>query len=155
MRRTLSIIFVVTFLLTLGIGSAVMAGSACCPKGNAKTAAAAGCADMKGAAAGCAEMGKMGSTMTERATMGKVLTGKQLYSCPDHTEVVSVHEDHSCPLDKKPLKKMSGKATRKLRGKELYGCPMCPVIKTASDEDLECTMCGMDLVKVEAVKEKG
>lgn len=83
------------------------------------------------------------------ATMARAYEAEELYTCPMHAEVISDDAELPCPLCEMKLEKLSEEETAELRGHELHGCPMCPIVRGADEKDEGCPVCGMKLVFIE------
>jgi len=83
------------------------------------------------------------SIMTYACQKKKTDTGKQLYTCPMHPDVISDKPGKcsKCGMDLT----LSKKEVLKREVVKLYTCPMHPDV--VSDKPGKCSKCGMDLVE--------
>jgi len=82
------------------------------------------------------------------ATMNKAYTADHLYTCPMHAEVVSADPELDCPLCGMHLEEIPAEKVVELRTEELYGCPMCAIVRFGEDVEKGCPVCGMDLISI-------
>lgn len=79
------------------------------------------------------------------ATMDAVFSGRDLYTCPMHKQVVTDNPEATCPLCSMKLSKMDEEAVNKLRAADPTGCVMCPIVREADDKNQNCEICKMKL----------
>lgn len=89
------------------------------------------------------------------ATMSQVYSAKNLYRCPQHSEIVTGEENTRCPLCQTPLSKMPAAEVKTLRNDQPYGCVMCPIVVPESRKDLKCPICEMKLTPIENIGTPG
>lgn len=81
-------------------------------------------------------------------TMEAVYSGRNLYTCPMHKQVVTDNSEGKCPLCGMNLTKMDEEAVNKLRTSDPKGCVMDPIVRKGSDEHENCDICNMKLIPI-------
>ncbi|MBC8367159.1 hypothetical protein H8E52_07105 [bacterium] len=82
------------------------------------------------------------------ATMEKAYQAEALYTCPMHSEVISDDVELECPICGMDLKQMVEEKVVELRSQELFGCPMCAIVRSGEAVEEGCTVCGMNLLAI-------
>ncbi|MCB2198607.1 hypothetical protein KQI63_04335 [bacterium] len=79
------------------------------------------------------------------ATMDAVYSGRDLYTCPMHKQVVTDNPEAKCPLCNMNMSKMDEAAAKELRASDPTGCVMGPIVREGDDKNQTCDICNMKL----------